>query len=294
MRVNVTGFFKLTISVCALLIAGCEKQLEGDSFEESLSRGYAELTVVYIPTSGFAYEDENGDLTGVAIDILKEFADFVYHSQGIDIHYHFEADSEFSSFYNKVKNGHKGVFGIGNVTITERRKLELKFSPPYLTNIAVLISHSDTPPLREMNTISEDFKNMTGLTLEGTLHEDRMKNLKETYWEDLKIEFVRGNSELLNRVSNGQNYFGYIDIYNFWIAAEQGASIQQHSVGELASERFGIIMPLDSDWDDLITDFFDHGQGFRTSRIYRAILEKHLGTELTEKLERARLEANQF
>lgn len=284
----------LGIGLLMIVIVACSSKIEGDSFEQSLKRGAAELKIVYVPAPGFAYYDENGELTGVSIDIMQEFADFVHYAQGIEITYEFIPETSFSTFYSMVKNARGGVFGLGNVTITEQRRLEIGFSPPYLTNIAVLISHEDIPTLRELHTISEDFEGLIGLAFEATLHETRIKNLRDTYWQDMGISFANSNSEILNRVAETGNYFAYIDIYNYWRAAEAGAPLKLHPMADLASERFGVIMPLSSDWDPIITSFFDQGQGFRTSRTYRSILERHLGYELTEKLERAREDAEQF
>lgn len=289
---NKIVFFAIMLLMMA--ITACNTKIEGDSFEQSLKNGAANLKIVYVPAPGFAYYDDNGELTGVSIDIMQEFADFVHYAQGIEITYEFIPETSFSTFYSMVKNARGGVFGLGNVTITEQRRLEIGFSPPYLTNIAVLISHKDIPTLRELHTISEDFHGLKGLAFEATLHETRIKNLRDTYWQDMEISFANSNSEILNRVAETQNYFGYIDIYNYWRAAEAGAPLKLHPMADQASERFGVIMPLNSDWGAIITSFFDQGQGFRTSRTYRSILEKHLGHELTEKLERARVEADQF
>lgn len=284
----------LSLIITLPIIANCNGPIEGDSFEQGKQRGHATLKIVYVPAAGFAYLDENSELTGVTINIMQEFADFVLYSQGIEINYEFISINDFSTFYNKVRDSRNGVFGLGNVTITESRKQELKFSPPYMTNIAVLITHADAPDLRELNSISVDFDGLTGLAFKGTLHEQRLRQLKSTYWQTMPLDFATANSEIIHRVSERVNYFSYIDIYNYWRAAESGLPLKQHPAADQASERFGIIMPLSNDWDEIIRDFFDQGQGFRTSRTYRAIMEKHLGTELTEKLERANMETNQF
>lgn len=273
------------------LCSGCSQGLDGDSLEESLRKGHANLTVAYLSSHGFAYRNDEGELTGVLVDIMEEFADFVHYSHGIDINYDFVEQPDFSSLYSNVKNASGGVFGLGNVTITDQRKQEIRFSPPYMTNIAVLISHDSVEDLRELNTIATGFEGQKALAFQGTLHETRLREIKRHYWPEMEMDFSDSNADIIRMVSRG-GYFAYIDIYNFWRAAERGEPLKQHVVGDQASERFGIIMPLENDWHGLITDFFDHGQGFLSSRTYKKIMEKHLGPELTAKLERARLEAS--
>ncbi|MCC5932737.1 MAG: transporter substrate-binding domain-containing protein [Balneolales bacterium] len=280
----------LIIVSTLLMFSACSEHppFSGDSFELVKQRGYGTLTVVYIPAEGFAYIDDRGKLTGVTIDIMEEFRDFLDVSMGLDITYEFVTADRFQQFYSDIKNSEGGVFGLGNVTITEARKLELRFSPPYLTNIAVLITNDSVSELSEMSEIGQQFAGMSGLAFEGTLHQDRIERLIANYIPGTPVEFAGSNTQILNMLSERDDLFAYIDIYNFWRAVERGKPLRQHAAGDLASERFGIIMPLNSDWQPVITDFFERGVGFRTSSVYRSILERHLGEELTEKLESAR------
>ncbi|AXJ00989.1 putative glutamine transport system substrate-binding protein [Cyclonatronum proteinivorum] len=273
-----------------VLFTACSEapRFEGDSFEQVKQRGYGTLTVVYVPAEGFAYIDERGNLTGVTIDIMEEFREFLDVSMGLDITYNFVPVDSFQEFYGDVVQSKGGVFGLGNVTITEARKSELRFSPPYLTNIAVLITNDAIDELGEMSELSQHFAGMNGLAFEGTLHQERIERLISNYIPEASMEFARSNAEILEQLSEREDLFAYIDIYNFWRAAERGKPLRQHTAGDLASERFGIIMPLNSDWQPVISDFFERGVGFRTSNVYRGILERHLGEELTERLESAR------
>ena len=296
MPLNLLRTYPVKIASVALLatviglVSACGNNVpyEGDFYQDAQQKGYANLSVVYVPADGFAYTDEEGNLTGVTIDILNEFADFVQASQGIELRYTFHADDSFTSFYSDVKNASGGVFGLGNVTITEDRKKELRFSPPYLTNVAVLITNDSVDQITELSEMAVKFAGMNALAFQGTLHQDRLERLRDHYIPEAELEFATSNAQIIEMVSSREDLFAYIDIYNYWRAAEQGANLRQHPAADLASERFGIIMPLNNDWGPMLTDFFDQGMGFRTSRTYRDILERHLGSELTEKLEAAR------
>lgn len=286
---SATPVFVLLLNLLLGLTACSENHpFEGDSFELVKQRGYGTLTVVYIPAEGFAYIDERGNLTGVTIEIMEEFREFLDMMMGLNITYNFVTADNFQQFYQDIKNSKGGAFGLGNVTITEARKQELRFSPPYLTNIAVLITNDAVEELTEMAEIGDRFAGMSGLAFEGTLHQERIERLIANYIPSAPMEFARSNGEILAALAERDDLFAYIDIYNYWRAVERGKPLRQHTAGDLASERFGIIMPLSSDWQPVITDFFERGVGFRTSGVYRSILERHLGPELTEKLESAR------
>ncbi len=287
---NLNRYLPAAVALLLIFAVACNDNVpyKGDFYQEAQQKGYANLSVVYIPADGFAYTDDEGNLTGVAIDILKEFADFVQASQGIELRFNFIPDESFSNFYSDVKNSSGGVFGLGNVTITEDRKKEIRFSPPYLTNVAVLITNDSIEQINELSDISEHFEGMKALAFQGTLHQDRLERLRDHYLPGAEMEFATSNAQIIDMVSSRDDLFAYVDIYNYWRAAERGKNLRQHPAADLASERFGIIMPLDNDWGPMLSDFFDQGMGFRTSRTYRSILERHLGPELTEKLEAAR------
>ncbi|MCH8496374.1 MAG: transporter substrate-binding domain-containing protein [Balneolales bacterium] len=281
----ILGVFALTSISCNINpesagIIPSDEPLSGSSWSDAASDGSGILTAIYVPASGFAYTDSNGNLTGVVIDILAEFHQFLADSHSVNIDIQYVEDENWSRFYERVVNADDGVIGMGNVTITEARRGELMFSPPYMTNIAALITHRDAPELTSVDEISSTFSGRAALAFEGTLHESRLIALLSKYYPDAAIETARSNDEIVNRVAESDRYFAYIDIYNYWRATQGGISLQRHEAADLSSEEFGYIMPLDSSWGEVIEEFFAADGGFLQSDRYREIMETHLGEYL--------------
>lgn len=254
--------------------------LSGSSWPDMASDGRGILTAIYVPASGFAYADSEGNLAGVVIDILAEFREFVYEEYSVNVEVQYVEDESWSRFYERVVNADDGVIGMGNVTITEARRSELMFSPSYMTNIAALITHRDAPELTSVEEISSTFSGRAALAFEGTLHESRLITLLSKYYPDAGIETANSNDEIVNRVAESDRYFAYIDIYNYWRATQGGVPLQRHEAADLSSEEFGYIMPLDSTWGEVVEDFFAADGGFLQSDRYREIMEMHLGEYL--------------
>ena len=254
--------------------------LSGSSWSEAESDANGVLTAIYVPASGFAYTDSNGNLAGVVIDILDEFRQFVYEEYSVNVEIQYVEDENWSRFYDRVVNADDGVIGMGNVTITEARRSELMFSPPYMTNIAALITHRGAPELTSVDEISSTFSGRAALAFEGTLHESRLIALLSKYYPDAGIETANSNDEIVNRVAASDRYFAYIDIYNYWRATQGGLPLQRHEAADLSSEEFGYIMPLDTSWGEIIEEFFAADGGFLQSDRYREIMETHLGEYL--------------
>jgi ABC-type amino acid transport substrate-binding protein len=283
----------IPLVLCAFLpaVQGCGEEqapspengveaLEAPTFAQAREGGEATLRVIYVPSSGFAGRDEDDRLTGVTVELLRRFGDWVEEAHGIDVEMEFVEEPLWAVFYQRVRHSRGGVFGIGNVTITEPRRDELAFSPPYLSNVATLMTHADVPELEAMDEVAEAFAGMRGLSYPGTLHEQRLNELRRDRFPELQTVPVESNDELVEMTASGEGYFGYIDIYNFWRAVERGMPLRRHPVADDASEEFGVIMPRGSDWAPVMEAFFRAHDGVQESAWYRALLAEHLGEEL--------------
>ncbi len=268
----------------SMLIWSCgeieEPELSGDSWDEVKEAGHGSITALYVPADGFAYEDNQGRLTGVTVELIQDFAKYLADEHDIVLQVNFVEEEDWSTFYDKIVEGNDGLIGFGNVTITEERREELTFSPAYMTNIASLITHEDADELTNFNDMAEVFTGLDALAFEGTLHEDRLRELTEQYHADADIIMAHSNDEIIDKLSAGNDYFAYLDLYNFWRAEEGGAPLKRHEIGDEAEEQFGYIMPLETSWGEPITEYFEHDGGLVHSDRYREIMETHLGERL--------------
>jgi ABC-type amino acid transport substrate-binding protein len=261
-----------------------------DSWARVREAGGGTIRVLYVPADGFAYRDGGGSLTGVTVEIMREFAGWLEAQHDVSVEVDFVEEPEWRTFYNRVRDAGDGVFGIGNVTITEARRSELRFSPPYLTNVAVLITRDDVPEIRRMTDAAGVLQGLDALAFEGTLHETRLRAFRDAHLPAAEVALATSNGEILERVAGG-GYFAYIDAYNFWRARDAGAPLQRHPAADDPAEEFGIIMPLGTDWGPLVDGFFQAGGGYRNTAAYRTLLVRHLGEPLTAALEAARAAA---
>ncbi len=253
----------------------------GDSLEKSLESGQAELRVLWVASEGWAGHDEQGRLTGVTVEIMRRFADWVRSEHDLDVKLNFVEVDDWSRFYQRIRDGQDGLFGLGNVTITEARREELAFSPAYVTNIAVLISHRDVQDLPEPARLAETFAGQRALGFAGTLHEQRLRRLAEKHWPDMPLDLAESNDEIIAAAA-ADTHFGYVDAYNYYRARDQDQPLRRHPVLDDPGETFGIIMPLDNDWQDWLTEFFAADGGLLETEWYRALLETHLGSEVAD------------
>jgi ABC-type amino acid transport substrate-binding protein len=261
---------------------------QGASLARIREAGTGRVVVVYVPSAGWSYTAPGGDLTGVTVEILRDFFRWVEAEEGVRIQVSWAPDDDWTRFYRRVRNGSDGVFGIGNVTITQQRRGELDFSPPYLNNVAVLITHEDVPELPSLEAAAEAFEGFTAFPYRGTLHEERMNHLRERRIPGLRVIPLDSNDEILAAVAEGPGRLAWIDVHAYWRGVERGLPLRRHPAADDSSETFGVILPRGSDWTPLLEAFFQEGEGYRNAPRYLEILQTHLGPELAELLEEAR------
>lgn len=266
--------------------------LKGSSWAEASAENKGKIVVVYYPEDAFAYKDRQGRPTGVQLDILSQFVVWLRNAKGVNLEIQWVEESDFEKLYGDVKKGIGGVFGAGNITITDARKNEVRFSPAYINNIAVLVTHSSAPDLKLMDQIGTTFKGFTAIVHKGTTHIGSLNEIKTRYFPDLKIITANSDAEALDKVISDPKYFTYTDLSNYWLVQKDNKTVKRQSIGDKTTEQFGFIMPLSSDWEPLMKEFFNLGTGYRSNVTYRKILMRHLGTEVTQMLEMAQAQSN--
>ena len=267
----------LGVVVLILINTGFSQNYSGDTWAQAKAKGEGKIALAYVKTFGFVYED-NGKLTGVCVDIMNDFIKYVGEKKKVKLTSEFVGDGEsFKGMYDKVKASNGGVFGLGNITITEERKREAKFSPPFITNLAFLITQNDVATLAKMEDLSTTFGKLTAYTAKGTLNEKRINELKQKYFPNMKITLTATSQETLEKITSGSDGFAYLDPAFYLEAVHQRKPVKRHPVGDKASEQFGFVMPSNSDWSAILDEFFKADGGYRNSTEYKSILRKHLG-----------------
>jgi putative glutamine transport system substrate-binding protein len=282
-------YFRATI-LCACLTAvtgSLSAQFQsGDSWEIAKTRKTATVTAAFLQEDAFAYIDASGKPAGIEIDIFEQFKNWLKNAKGVNLTVNYVAEPNFQKFYTGVQKSGKGVVGLGTVTILERRKTEVQFAPPFINNIALLVTHSSVPELDKLDNMSAIFKEKKAVVAKGTTLETYMSEIRAKYHPNMKIETVASQMDVVKKVAEDPSYICYIDLSIYWPAYDkEKLPIKRHAAGDLSSETFGFITPIGSDWNEPLTEFFNHGSGYRANHVYKAILMKHLGAEVTKMLQ---------
>lgn len=251
-------------------------QLKGDTYAEAKAKGSANWVFTYSEAPGFA-AIINGKKTGITFDLMHKFKEFVEQKENIrvNITYETSASDDFILFMKQVKEGQGGVFGLTSATITEERKNIYTFSPPYITNISMILSHNSVPTLANVADISKIFAGMAAVTVKNSTNEKVLIDIKNKYYPALKIDYVPSTRVAMQHVMQDPKKFTNADFTYYFEAIQNRQSIKRHPGGDIDAEQFGIIMPKGNDWSPLLEEFMS--PEFLESVYYRKIIANNLG-----------------
>jgi ABC-type amino acid transport substrate-binding protein len=272
------------------LVPAAASRDRGDAYADLQQKGAGEVVVLFTPSPGWAHwaSDRDSVPTGVTVDLLQDFFRWVETEDGVSLRVRWVEEPEWGRFYRRVRDAGGGVLGIGHVTITPERREELDFSPPYLSNVAVLITRNDVPELSSMADFARHFAGFTAYPFRGTLHEDRIERLRDLGIPDFQVQYVNSIDAILAAVQGGSDRLAWLDLYDFWLAVERGVPIRRHPAGDDHSESLGVILPRGSDWTPVLEAFLTEGNGYRNGARYEGLLRSHLGDGLAEALQGVR------
>lgn len=287
MKQKFIPILKLACSIVLLqtVTAGlAHGQLKGDTYAAAKASGKANVTFNYVETPGFAGKDAAGNLDGFCVDMMNAFVSWLKKNEGIDMQPAFNGKDakDFKKFMASVQSGQGGVFGLGNITITEERMKSYSFSPPFITNVAILITHKSVATLEDKEKIASAFSGMQAVVVSGTTNEVRMNSLKKSLYPGLTYQHVSSSPEALKRVMDNPKLFTNLDFTYYLMALKDGMPIKRHPAGDESTENFGIVMPKNSDWSPVMARFMKEFVG---STEYRKLINENLGANALKLLD---------
>ncbi|MBS1682250.1 MAG: transporter substrate-binding domain-containing protein [Bacteroidetes bacterium] len=273
------------VVICLSICFVAHAQLAGTTYAQAKASKKATWALAYSETPNFASKQTDGSVQGIAVEVIKKFAEFIQRTEGIKVTYEYKGKDpdDFNGFLQEVKAGKGGVFGLGNITITEARKKEYNFSPAFIKNISLLCTHKDVPTLTSLENAATTFANFKGIAVAGSTNEKVVIRLKEKYIPSAVIQRVESNQAAIDGIVKDKKSFTNTDFTFYLNAQRQGLPIKRHEVGDESSEEFGIIMPKSNDWSPLMAKFLT--AEYLKSPEYKKILFANLGTSGVKLLE---------
>jgi ABC-type amino acid transport substrate-binding protein len=246
----------------------------GDSWAKVKSNG-GSLSVLYYAQPGLIEKDAGGKMKGVCVDILNDFSAFVQDKYGKKLLINYVGqDQNFPSFLATAQNT-PNLLGVTNVTITEERKKIMKFTPPFMSNPLVLLTHKDGPTLSKLEDIGKVLSGYSAKVITGSTHVLAIEKIKKEHMPSLKIAQAGSSTEILEQLTPATKLFTILDFTEYVEAVRRQMPVKRQSVNLGGDEELAFIMAKQTDWDIPWNEFLtaDYRKGVR----YRKIIVDNLG-----------------
>jgi ABC-type amino acid transport substrate-binding protein len=246
------------------------------------------LNVYYLNNSTFAFP-ENGSVSGVEADIIKEYAAWLKAKKNVSVYLNFKSFDGFEALYDAVKKGGRKVIGLSTVTINQEREKEVDFSPPYMRNVTVCITNGATGTVKEKTSadVNRVLGKLSAVGIANSTFNNYLTSLKKSYLPALKITNVTRVNEIMESIASNANTFGYVDVVDYWYYVKNNPNkyLKMQKELNVSNEKFGFIMPKNNMNKALLGEFFESGFGFTSTKAYHQILEKYLSYEVLQTVE---------
>ena len=232
----------LTSFICFIL----GSLLAQNSWKHFLDHKSGEVIIYYYDSENYII-NKNGRFEGVEYQLFIEFFDFIEKKYQINIKPRFVRADSFGQLYQSILKGKNGEFGACSFSMTPERMLEVHFSPRYLPDIEVMVSSNDLPIVDDTASFLKHFSTATAYAVRNTTFEADILQIKKMI-PNLKIVYLKTGLEVLQKVNDGKNCFGYAELANYITSFQNGLTIKRQSLFRTERLGHGFIYPNSSNY----------------------------------------------
>lgn len=275
-----TQRFFVLLSAILISTTGYGQGLKGTTYAEAQQSRSGTLVCTYVTTPGFVEPSHEGE-KGLSVGLMDAFIEWVKREKHIVLTKEIRVigdPSDFTNFMGNIRSSKGGVFGLGNITITDTRKKEFNMSDPFLPNVSIMVTHNSVPTLNSLDDLPRTFAGFTCYVVKGTTNAERMYDLKKNRFPSLNIVEVASSEETLERVSQDPKSFTNLDFTYYIAIFKRGLPLKRHPAGDNSDEDLGVIMPKSNDWAPVFNEFLN--SGYLQSPEYRTLLAKNLHRDI--------------
>jgi len=264
---------------------------QDNSWAEVTRNKQGKITAYWHGSRPFMYADDQGRLTGIEFDLLNGFKNYLYEKKGIRLEIQWKEAPTFSDLYQAVSENNSGVtFGLSAFSITDSRKREVSFSPPYMSDISVLITSDNIPTLTNVAAFNAMLPKLTAVTIKGTTYEQELLRLRKEGNMPFEMRYIHSTENIMRSISETDSAFGFIDlpVYMMLFKEDPAIHVKRQNLLPIKRQGYSIIYAQNSEWGQPLTEYFNE-PGFKTG--LEKTIAKYIDLDLYHFLEGLAVEA---
>ncbi|MEL7002610.1 MAG: transporter substrate-binding domain-containing protein [Bacteroidota bacterium] len=252
------------------------QKYSGSSWAQVKASRSGTLSCLFYKTPKLVFRDSDGQIKGVCVDILNDFSKYVKKKYNTDLNIEFVGEETSFMEFMKQVNATKNVLGVANVSITPARQKQMKFSPAYLSNLMIMLTHKDAPTINSLDELSSKLNGYTGMVISGTTHVEYIQSLKSQYYPGLKLSYQPSGGVIIDAISKDSKNFAILEFTEYFDAIKNRKPVKRQDVYlNSEKEELGFVMSKSSDWDGVWKEFLT--DDYKSSMRYKEIIADNLG-----------------
>lgn len=268
---------------CLFISIGLQAQIivpKTDSWQTVKEKKQGSISALWYDIEPFIYRDGKGGIIGVEYELMEGLKGYLKNKYRITLQINWVDAGSFEGIYPYIKQSQeKGLFGLSFYSITEERKQDVKFSPPYMPDLNIVVTNNNLPVYTTDSDFVKDLSKMKGFTMKKTTMEEDLQKLKTQYYPHLEISNQVDDYEVLKQIATYQNAFGYVPLSIYVVALQRGIKIKRQRVLATRREGFAAIYTKASDWDEPIKEYFLSSE---CKVLVSELIRKYLGAEVAD------------
>ncbi len=250
--------------------------IANNSWDDVLASGKGTITIFYYPDNS-QIENSRDIIDRFEEDLILSFASYLESKYPIKLEVKWDNVGDFNKIFDRIEAGGNGQFGLSTISITRERAERVRFTSPYLADVQVIVTNDAFKLANTAEQLGDFVDGKTAISIRNTTLEKGLNRIKNDLNVDFNLKYVSNTGELVQAIAEDSNSFGYVDLINFLVSFENLAQLKRQLFYPIKLEGIGMIYPIDSDWHQVIEEYFSSDQ-FSQDKI--RITNKYFGAEI--------------
>jgi hypothetical protein len=246
------------------------------SWAQVQAQGSGTVTALWNRLEPFMFRDAQGRLRGVEYESMQAFAAYLHRHYGVHLQVQWREEPDFDRLLDRVAHSQQaGVFGWGSYSITPARARRVRFTPPYMPDVNVLVTHEKVSTCTSAAALRRQLPDGAPYSKRATTMLEDMQALGGP--ADTPLRFLPDDFAILQHISENEQAYGYLPLSVYVVGLQQGLAIKRHPA--LTRQRPGCagIYPLGSDWQPVVEEYFGSAE---FGRLCQQLHQKYLGSHM--------------
>ncbi|WP_424960939.1 ATP-binding protein [Ekhidna sp.] len=274
--------FRRLLYVLLFFISFGEVTANGDNWSDILKQKKGTVEFYWYPNN-VIIENSLDIIDGIEHDLAVSFIDYLNEKYDLSIELKWIETDGFEEVIQIVREGTGGTFGASSISITKKRSEYLNFTSPYMADVAVLISNANMPIALSIDELRSILQNNTAISITNTTLVEALNELKRKLNIDFTIDYVKNSGNIIDKISQVPNSFGYVDIANFLVAVDNNTNVKRQFFMPIKLEGLALVFSKGSDWKVPVDDYFNSDQFQKDKQV---IITRYLGSNASQIIDR--------